>query len=150
MIKIIAFGEFKNEELLNVFEDYLKRIKKYHKIETVILKEETKKSDQENLTLEKDKLLTYLKGEYIIALDRQGDTIDSLAFSSLINNKLSSESNITFIIGSSNGLHLDIINKADKVISFSNLTFPHLIFRVMLVEQIYRSFKIIKNESYHK
>lgn len=150
MIRIIAFGEFKNNELNNVFKDYFDRVKKYHKIELLILKEEIKKSDSENLSTEKDKILSYLKKDYIIALDRQGQTINSVSFSSLIDSKLSTNANITFIIGSSNGLHSEILEKADKVISFSELIFPHLIFRVMLIEQIYRSFKIIKNESYHK
>lgn len=150
MIKIISFGEFKDKKLSDAYSDYIKRISKFHKIELVVLKEETSKTIIENLALEKHLIMKHVKNEYLIALDRQGNQLSSINFSNLINDKLSSFSNVTFIIGSSNGLHQDIIQKADKVISFSEMTFPHLLFRVILAEQIYRGFKIINNESYHK
>ena len=76
--------------------------------------------------------------------------MDSVEFSKLIEKELSFNSNITFLIGSSNGIDESIKSLTNKKISFSKMTFPHGLFRSMLLEQIYRSFKILNNETYHK
>ena len=86
----------------------------------------------------------------LVVLDINGETFDSVSFAKFIEKELTINSNITFIIGSSNGLSPDILNMANKRISFSKMTFPHGLFRAMLLEQIYRSFKILNNETYHK
>ncbi len=84
-------------------------------------------------------------------MDIKGKQLSSEEFSKQIENlSITGKSNITFIIGGSLGISDSVLNKADKKISFSKMTFPHQLFRIMLLEQIYRSFKIINNETYHK
>ena len=89
-----------------------------------------------------------LDKDYVICLDMSGKQYNSVDLSKKIYDKLSN--NITFVIGGSFGLSNVVKQRANDIISFSPLTFPHKLFRVMLLEQIYRSFKIINNESYHK
>ena len=85
-----------------------------------------------------------------MTLEIEGKQFSSTEFAEKINNIFINNSNITFIIGGSYGLHDDIKKKSNLALSFSKFTFPHQLFRVILLEQIYRAFKIIKNESYHK
>ena len=86
----------------------------------------------------------------VISFDRKGKQLDSLQFSKLIENLLSSGKNSYLIIGGSHGLSDSFLEKSDHVISFSALTFPHKLFKILLIEQIYRSISIIKNKPYHK
>ncbi|MEG2457832.1 MAG: 23S rRNA (pseudouridine(1915)-N(3))-methyltransferase RlmH [Bacilli bacterium] len=145
MIKIIALGKLKEKYLIELNEDYLKRINKYHPIELIELKESTLKEEAINI---KKHLNTK---DYIISLAVEGNTISSLEFSKIIDNLLiSGRSNIVFIIGSSDGLDKEIKSSSDYLLSFSSMTLPHGLFRVFLTEQIYRAFKIINNERYHK
>lgn len=88
--------------------------------------------------------------DYNVALDLRGEKLSSEEFANFVDKTLVINSNITFIIGPSDGLNEEILNKCNKIISFSNLTFPHGLFRGILLEQIYRAFKIIHNETYHK
>ncbi len=145
MIKILCVGKIKERYLEELINDYLKRIKKYHKIEIQELKDDINYI-KEIKSLE----LAINQKDYNIALDIKGKTLSSLEFSEIIKKTLIFNSNITFIIGGSNGLNESIKNKCNLVISFSDLTFPHGLFRGILLEQIYRAFKIINNESYHK
>lgn len=145
MIKIICLGKIKEQYLNDMINDYYKRITKYHKIEIVELK------DENDLLVEKNNIEKYIgKQDYIIAMDIDGKQMDSIALSKTINDTFLTNSTITFIIGSSYGLHEDIKNRANMRLSFSKMTFPHGLFRAILLEQIYRSFKILNNESYHK
>jgi len=145
MIKIIAMGKIKEDYLTKLINDYKKRISKYHKLEIIELK------DTDNLVLERDNIIKYIgKNDYVIALDIDGESLSSLELAKKIDNIFLSYSTITFIIGSSNGLHEDIKRMANYRLSFSKLTFPHGLFRGVLLEQIYRSFKILNNENYHK
>ena len=145
MIKIICLGKIKEDYLNSMISDYEKRISKYHKINIIELK------DTNDLNEEKDDINKHISNQdYIIALDIDGTNMSSVEFASTINNTFNHYGTITFIIGSSNGLHKDIKSKANLRLSFSKMTFPHGLFRAILLEQIYRSFKIINNESYHK
>lgn len=145
MIKILCVGKIKERYLEELINDYLKRIKKYHKIEIQELKDDINYI-KEIKSLE----LAINQKDYNIALDMKGKNLSSLEFSEIIKKTLIFNSNITFIIGGSNGLNESIKNKCNLVISFSDLTFPHGLFRGILLEQIYRAFKIINNEAYHK
>ena len=145
MIRILCIGRIKEEYLKELISDYEKRINKYHKIEIIEVKDN---DDILKETIEIDKYFN--SKHYNIALTIVGKNYDSISFSKHINNIFNTTSNITFIIGSSNGLADEIINKCDERISFSNLTFPHGLFRGILLEQIYRTFKISNNERYHK
>jgi 23S rRNA (pseudouridine1915-N3)-methyltransferase len=99
---------------------------------------------------EKEEILKHINKEYIITLEIEGCSISSTELSKKIDNIFITNPNICFIIGGSEGLHDDIKKLSNYKLSFSKLTFPHQLFRVMLLEQIYRSFKILNNETYHK
>ncbi len=145
MIKIICMGKIKEQYLNDLIDDYKTRISKYHKLEIIELK------DTNNLEEERDNILKHIGNQdYIISLDIDGKEFDSVALSQVIDKAFLTNGTITFIIGSSFGLHEDIKNKSNLRLSFSKLTFPHGLFRGILLEQIYRSFKILNNESYHK
>ncbi|MEG0994661.1 MAG: 23S rRNA (pseudouridine(1915)-N(3))-methyltransferase RlmH, partial [Bacilli bacterium] len=87
---------------------------------------------------------------YIITLELDGKSLDSLTFAKVIDNTFSHYASITFVIGGSDGLSNKTKDRANMALSFSSMTFPHQLFRVMLLEQIYRSYKINNNETYHK
>ena len=146
MIKIICFGKLKENYLVNAVNDYYERVNEYHKISILELK------DSENIIDEEKELLKIIQNDksYKILLDIKGEEVSSIEFSTLINDKLTHFSSITFIIGSSNGVSENIRNFVNQRISFGKITTPHGLFRAVLLEQIYRSFKILNNESYHK
>lgn len=144
-IKILCVGKIKEEYLKLLIDDYVKRISKYMNVSIVELK------DNPIHTKEIANLIENINSkDYNIALDLRGEEVTSEKFASLIEKTLVINSNVTFIIGPSDGLTKEILDKCNKVISFSHLTFPHGLFRGILLEQIYRSFKIINNETYHK
>ena len=143
MIKIICVGKLKEKYLVDACIEYTKRISKYTKIEIIELKDS-------NINDEKDNILKHINKEYIITLEIEGEMIDSPTLAHKIDNIFLINPNITFIIGGSLGLHEGIKKISNYKLSFSKLTFPHQLFRVMLLEQIYRSFKILNNETYHK
>lgn len=144
MIKIIAVGKIKENYLKEAINDYQKRINKYHKLEIIEI-------EDDNIINEKDRILKYInKKDFLIALDIQGTELTSIELSKKLDNIFINNSNITFIIGGSNGIHDSIKNIVNYKLSFSKMTFPHQLFRLILLEQIYRSFKILNNETYHK
>ena len=145
MIKIICIGKIKEKYLSELINDYKTRISKYHKIEIIELKDS-------NIKEEKDELLKYINPkDYNICMDIDGVEYSSIELSKLINDTFTNGyGNISFIIGGSDGIDNSIKEMCNKRLSFSKLTFPHGLFRGILLEQIYRSFKIINNESYHK
>lgn len=146
MINIICIGSLKEKYSQEAEVDYLKRLTKYTKINLIELKEEPTLKKEEEKILEKIK-----DNDYVITLDIEGKEYSSKELSNKIDNLLVSiNKDITFIIGSSHGLSQNIKNKSNLSISFSKLTFPHQLFRIMFLEQLYRSFKIINNEPYHK
>jgi len=146
MINIICSGKIKEKYLNELIDDYLNRIGKYHKISIIEIK------DSNDLEEESNRILKYLKSEhYSILLDIHGDKIDSLSLSDKINKVfIEGHGTIDFIIGGSNGASNKIKDKVNSIISFGDITYPHGLFRGILLEQIYRSFKIINNEEYHK
>ena len=150
MIKIICVGKIKEKYLKEAILDYQKRISKYTKIELIELPDydfDIKKT----LSKEKDNILKVIKpNDYNILLDLDGQSFTSLEFAFKLLNLREKYPNINFIIGGSFGVDTDIKEKCQERISFSKLTFPHQLFRVIFLEQIYRSFKIINNEEYHK
>ena len=144
MITILCVGKIKETYLKDMINDYVKRINKYHKIQIIELKDNDIKS-------ESYEILKHLKSDsYNIVLDINGSKYDSVSFSKKIDSLFINYSNITFIIGGSDGILEEVKDKCNEKISFSSFTFPHGLFRAILLEQIYRSFKIINNESYHK
>lgn len=145
MIKIICLGKLKESYLTELVNDYLKRINKYHKAEIVELK------DEENLENEAKNILKHINpNDYVITLEIEGKELNSLEFAKLIDETFITNSTITFIIGSSTGLSSVVKERSNFKLSFSKFTFPHGLFRGILLEQIYRAFKINHNENYHK
>ena len=144
MIKIICVGKIKENYLRDMINDYAKRISKYHKIEIIELADS-------NINKEKEELLRVINTkEYNIVMDIDGNNLSSREFAEKIDKTFLINSNITFIIGGSDGISPEIKELANYRLSFSKLTFPHQLFRGILLEQIYRAFKILNNESYHK
>ncbi len=144
MIKIICVGKVKEKYLRDMIDDYIKRISKYHKIEIIELADS-------NINKEKEELLRVINTkDYNIVMDIDGNNLSSREFAEKIDKTFLINSNITFIIGGSDGISPEIKGLANYRLSFSKLTFPHQLFRGILLEQIYRAFKILNNESYHK
>lgn len=151
MLKIITVGKIKEEYLNDAIDEYKKRIGKYTKIEIIEVKDSSFDDINKNIETEKELIEKYIDSkDYLITLEIEGRQLTSEEFANKMDNIFIVNSNITFIIGGSYGLSKDIKEKADMHLSFSKMTFPHQLFRVLLLEQIYRSYKIINNESYHK
>ncbi len=150
MFKIISVGKIKEPYLVEAIKEYQKRISKYIKIEIIELPDynyDAKKTIKEE-SINIMKILN--KNDYNILMDINGEMLDSITFKNKIENILSINSNITFIIGGSLGVSDELKALCNWKLSFSRMTFPHQLFRVILLEQIYRSFKMINNEEYHK
>lgn len=145
MIKILCVGKIKEKYLNDLINDYKTRITKYHKIEIIELKDS-------NITNESNEILNHLnEKDFNICMDINGKEYTSVELSKIIDNTFTNGyGNITFIIGGSDGINDLVKNKCNLRLSFSKLTFPHGLFRGILLEQIYRSFKILNGETYHK
>ena len=145
MIKILCVGKIKESYLDELINDYKKRIGKYIKIEIIELK------DDVNYDKEISNLIKNIKtSDYNIGLDLKGKMYSSVEFADKIDKILPQNSNITFIIGGSLGLNDESRSLCNELISFSQMTFPHGLFRGILLEQIYRACKINNHEMYHK
>ena len=150
MIRIICVGKIKEKYLQDAIKEYVKRLNKYT-IVKIIEVPDVDFDINKTLETEKNSILKYIDNkDYIITLDIEGNQISSEEFAYKINNIFNHNPNITFIIGGSYGLSKDIKKISNYSLSFSKMTFPHQLFRVMLLEQIYRAFKINNNETYHK
>ncbi len=148
MIKIICVGKIKEQFFKDAISEYKKRLSKYTKLEIIELPDE---SVGNILEKEASSILKHLnEKDYIITLEIEGNMLTSTELSEKINSILINNSNITFIIGGSYGLSDAIKKRSNYKLSFSKMTFPHQLFRIILLEQIYRSFKILNHESYHK
>ena len=151
MIKIITVGTIKEKYLKDAIEEYQKRIKKYTNIELIEVKDEGLVEETKAISLEAEKIKKHLNSkDYIITMEIEGKQITSEEFAEKLNQIQIENSNIIFIIGGSYGLSNELKQMAKYHLSFSKLTFPHQLFRVLLLEQIYRCYKILNNESYHK
>ena len=148
MIKIICVGKIKEKFFKDCIDEYLKRLSKYTKLE-IIQVNDYDYDIEKTITEEGKSILSKIKEkDYVITLEIDGNKINSVELSNLIEKNISN--NIVFVIGGSYGLSSDVRKRSNYALSFSDLTFPHQLFRIILLEQIYRSFKIINNESYHK
>ncbi len=158
-IKIICVGNYKEKYLKEMNNEYIKRLSKYCKIETIVLKDESIPSNLNSAIAEQVKAkeasliiskLQSITNPYIFVMDETGTQYDSVSFAKKLENiPISGHSTIVFVIGGSLGLTDSVRALAHDVISFSKLTFPHQLIRVFLLEQLFRSFKINNNESYH-
>ncbi|MFA9422736.1 MAG: 23S rRNA (pseudouridine(1915)-N(3))-methyltransferase RlmH [Sedimentibacter sp.] len=157
-ITIISVGKIKETFYVNAIKEYAKRLSKYCKLNEEIIQDERADDNYSPAEIEQVKsregikiLSKISKSSYVFALDIKGTQLSSEELAKKINLLgIEGTSDITFIIGGSNGLSSDILDKADYKLSFSKMTFPHQLFKVILTEQIYRAFKINAGETYHK
>ena len=153
-IRIIALGKIKEKFLKDGIDEFLKRLTTYASVEVVELSPVEIKDEQIEKALkeESEKILAHIKQDsYVITLEIQGKQLSSEEFASKINEiTISGVGDLVFVIGSSCGLAPEVSARANFKLSFSKMTFLHQFARLILVEQIYRAFKILKNETYHK
>ncbi len=157
-ITIVAVGKVREKFIKEGIKEYTKRLSRFCSIEIIEVQDEQVPNNisitQEELIKKKEgkRILNRVRqGSILIALDMRGTKLNSEAFAEKLNQyALSGNPHITFIIGGSIGLDDEIIRMANFKLSLSDMTFPHQLVRVILLEQIYRSFKIIKGEPYHK
>ncbi|MBR3383523.1 MAG: 23S rRNA (pseudouridine(1915)-N(3))-methyltransferase RlmH [Clostridia bacterium] len=157
-IRVICVGRLKERFYTDAVAEFSKRLSRFCDIEFVELPDEKVPDDPSPAEIERVKTAECRRiagklrpGDPVIALDPSGKQLSSEGLSGLLSGlMLNGKSSIAFVIGGSHGLTDEIRSGADLVLSFSKMTFSHQIFRVMLLEQIYRSFKIMKGEPYHK
>ncbi len=156
-INIICVGKIKEKYLKDSIDEYSKRLSKYCKLNIIEIQDESLPNKiNENTILEvKDKegkkiIETIKNSSYVISLDLKGKQFTSEEFADKIE-KISTRgySDISFVIGGTLGLDKEVLDKSNELICFSKMTFPHQLIRVFLLEQLFRSFKILNNETYH-
>ncbi len=157
-ITLISVGKIKEKFFVDAIKEYAKRLSRYCKFSEEIIPDERADENYSPSEIEQVKskegikiLNKISKSSYAFALDLKGTQLSSEELAQKINSLgIEGKSDITFIIGGSNGLSSDVLDRADYKLSFSKMTFPHQLFKVILTEQIYRAFKINAGETYHK
>jgi 23S rRNA (pseudouridine1915-N3)-methyltransferase len=157
-ITLVTVGKIKEKYFKDAITEYSKRLSRYCKLNIAEVTDEKTPDNasdvQEDQIKQKeaDRILKYIKEDaYCIALAIDGKKYNSVDFAKHIEKLgITGKSNITFVIGGSLGLHESVLKRADEKISFSDMTFPHQLMRVVLLEQVYRGYRIINNEPYHK
>lgn len=157
-ITLVAVGKIKEKFYVDAIAEYSKRLSRYCKLEVIQVADE-KTPDRAGQALEAqikekegERILSQIKdGAYVIALAIEGQMMDSEGLAEMIGKLgISGTSQIVFVIGGSLGLSETVLKRADVLLSFSKMTFPHQLMRVILLEQVYRSYRIMGNEPYHK
>lgn len=157
-LSIITVGKIKEKFYTDAIKEYQKRLSKYCKLEIIEVADE-KTPDKAGLNLELqikakegERILSQIREDaHVIALAIEGNMLDSITFSEKINKLgIHGASHIVIVIGGSLGLAETVLNRADEKLSFSKMTFPHQLMRVILLEQIFRAYRIIQHEPYHK
>lgn len=156
-IKIICVGEIKENFLSDAIKEYLKRLSRYCKISVIEVKDEasspkaSKKEEEQVLINEGKRVIKQLKDQdYLVLIDLHGKEYDSLSLAANFQKIISQHSSIAFVIGGSLGLSDELRSLSKERWRLSKLTFPHQLTRVLVLEQLYRVFKINNNEIYHK
>ncbi|MBS5852902.1 MAG: 23S rRNA (pseudouridine(1915)-N(3))-methyltransferase RlmH [Bacilli bacterium] len=152
MIKIICIGKLKETFLVDGINEYKKRIEGFQKLQILELKEYNTSDISKNIENEGFEILEKVNSdEHIITLEILGKKLDSITFSRYLENQFTyGTSKITFIIGGSNGLSEEVKKRSNFRLSFSDMTFPHQLMRLILMEQLYRALTIIHHKEYHK
>jgi len=153
-INLICMGDIKEKYLREAIAEYSKRLSRFADLKIIELKEHVAKSSnnadiQQALLKDSEEMKKHLKG-HLICLDINGKMLSSEEFAKKIEKTSLTNSEISFVIGASNGIHENIKNLSNEKISFSPMTFPHQLMRVVFLEQLYRAFTILNNIAYHK
>ena len=157
-ITLITVGKIKEKYLRDAIAEYSKRLSRYCKLEIVEVADE-KTPDQASETVEEnirakegERILKYINDDmYVITLEIDGKMLSSEEFAGKIESLgVQGKSSIAFVIGGSIGLGKEVLRRSDYTLSFSKMTFPHQLMRVILLEQVYRGYRIINGEPYHK
>lgn len=149
-IKIISIGFLKEKYLKEMVNEYIKRLSKYTKVEIIEIKEENDTHPNAK-EIEGKKILSYIKPrDYVIALTLNKKEYTSEQLAEWLDKAMLKSSELTFVIGGSLGLSNNVISRANECLTLSKLTFTHQMSRIILLEQIYRGFKINHHEKYHK
>ena len=157
-ITILCVGKIKETYYKEALAEYAKRLSKYCRLNVIEVADEQtpdKASETEVAAIlkkEEERIISKIPpNSHVISLAIEGKSMDSVAFSELIDNLgIQGKSSICFIIGGSLGLSAGVKSRSDMLLSFSKMTYPHQLMRVILIEQIYRAYRIIKGEPYHK
>lgn len=157
-ITLIAVGKIKETFYTEAIAEYAKRLSRYCKLEMIQVADEKtpdRASALEELQIKRregERILAQIKdGSYVIALAIEGKMLDSEGLAAKIDRLgIGGQSQIVFVIGGSLGLSEEVLRRADELLSFSKMTFPHQLMRVVLLEQVYRSYRIMMGEPYHK
>ncbi|MDC0392314.1 23S rRNA (pseudouridine(1915)-N(3))-methyltransferase RlmH [Gammaproteobacteria bacterium] len=152
-LTIISIGNKLSPWELDGINYYTKQLKNKININFINIKgqQHPKRSIEEVLKLESDYILKKIPDDsFLISWDSSGDRVDSKEFSKVIENSMTNNLKVCLLIGGSFGLNKNILKNSQRVLSASNFTFPHRLFRIILIEQIYRAFSIINNSPYHK
>ncbi|MCH5184879.1 MAG: 23S rRNA (pseudouridine(1915)-N(3))-methyltransferase RlmH [Oscillospiraceae bacterium] len=156
-IQIICVGKLKEKFFVDASAEYVKRLSKFAKVSIIEIPDEkipdklSERSAEKIKDAEGTDILAKINGSsYVFALCIEGSRMSSEDFSHKLSDIMMTNSSISFIIGGSIGLSDKVKSRADCRISFSEMTFPHMLMRIILLEQIYRGFKIMNNENYHK
>lgn len=157
-ITLITVGKIKEKYLREAIEEYSKRLSRYCRLNIIEVQDEktpenaSEKEEQQIKDKEGTALLKHIKDNvYVIALDLKGKMLSSEELSEFIKDLgVNGDSNVAFIIGGSLGLSAEVLKRADYRLCFSKMTFPHQLMRVILLEQIYRGYRIMNGEPYHK
>ena len=157
-ITVITVGKIKEKYLKDAIAEYTKRLSKYCKLEIIEVADEKTPDNASEVvedairSKEAERILKYVKEDaYVITLEINGKQLSSEELAEKIDKLgVQGTSHIIFIIGGSIGLGEEVLKKSDFALSFSKMTFPHQLMRVILLEQIYRSYRIINGEPYHK
>lgn len=153
MIKIIAVGKIKEKAMKSLIDDYQKRINRYYKLEVIEVKDEViiKDLDDKIKDIEGQRILKLINDrDYVVCLDLSGVSYDSVDFATRLQKQLDYGINVVFVIGGSLGLSKEVLARANSHLKLSDMTFLHNMARLIIIEQIYRAFKINNNELYHK
>lgn len=153
MIQIVAVGRIKEKAMKQLIDEYSKRIQPYSKLEIIEVEDLPNNGNDELVKIQEgEKLLKQIKKDsYVILLDLKGKMLDSIGLAEKIKEvNTYTSSNITFVIGGSLGVSQQVKERANFMLKLSEMTFPHNFARLIILEQIYRSFKILSNEPYHK
>jgi len=157
-ITVITVGKIKEKYLRDAVAEYVKRLSRYCKLEIIEVADE-KTPDQASETVEEqirdkegERILKYIRDDmYVITLEIGGKMVSSEELADKINMLgIQGQSSVAFVIGGSIGLGREVLKRSDYALSFSKMTFPHQLMRVILLEQVYRSYRIINREPYHK